>query len=192
MQALITPSVLAIAVAVAWPAARLVSQSLTVSTVSGALQVRAPGFHFIAGEPLARLKDGQTVSVELAVSVLPNQGASAAAQRRDVFVLSYDLWEERFAVRVSGTPPRTISHLSPAAAEAWCLQQLAVPVDALGSLGRNVPFWVRLDYRVLNGSSAPERDRGGLTLGGLIEVFSRRQAGEIAHSIEAGPFRVQP
>jgi hypothetical protein len=192
MQALITPSVLAIAVAVAWPAARLVSQSLTVSTVSGALQVRAPGFHFIAGEPLARLKDGQTVSVELAVNVLPNQGASAAAQRRDVFVLSYDLWEERFAVRVSGTPPRTISHLSPAAAEAWCLQQLAVPVDALGSLGRNVPFWVRLDYRVLNGSSAPERDRGGLTLGGLIEVFSRRQAGEIAHSIEAGPFRVQP
>ena len=192
MHVLITHSVLVIVVAVIWPPARLLSQSLTVSTVDEALQVRAPGFHFIAGDPLARLKDGQSVRVELALTILPAQGASAVAQRRDVFVLSYDLWEERFAVALSGPPPRTISHLTAAAAEAWCLQQLAVPVSALGSLARNVPFWVRLDYRVLNGGAAPERDRSGLTLGGLIEVFSRRQAGEVAHSIEAGPFRVQP
>jgi hypothetical protein len=133
MPSLVTHGVLAIAVAVVWPSARLVSQSLTVSTVGGTLQVRAPGIHFIAGGPLARLKDGQSVRVELALNILPRQGANAVAQRRDVFVLSYDLWEERFAVAVSGTPSRTISHLTPADAEAWCFQQLAIPVGALDS-----------------------------------------------------------
>jgi hypothetical protein len=109
-----------------------------------------------------------------------------------VCVLSYDLWEERFAAAVAATPSQSISHLTAAAAEAWCVQQVTVPLAALGGLARNVPFWVRLDYRVLNGGAAPEREEGGLTLRGMIEVFGRRQSGEIAHGIEAGPFRVQP
>jgi hypothetical protein len=89
-----------------------------------------------------------------------------------------------------GTPSRSISHLTSTAAEAWCLQQLTVPVSALGNLGRNLPFWIRLDYRVLNGDAPSERDDDGFTLRGLIEVFSRRQTGEVARSIEAGPFRL--
>jgi hypothetical protein len=175
----------------AWPQVRLASQSITVSTVNGAVQVRAPGFHFIAGESLARLKDGQSVRVDIDLSVLAKPGAAAAARRRQSYVLSYDLWEERFAVAVPGAPSRSISHLTSAAAEAWCLQQLTVPVSALGSLGHNLPFWIRLDSRLLNGG-APESAEGGLTLRGLIDVFSRRQTGAVSQSIEAGPFRIQP
>lgn len=185
------PVALAIVTTVAWPAARLSSQSVSVETVSGILHVQTPGFRFIDGEPLARLKDGQTVRVDLTLDVLARPGAAPAVQRTQTCVLSYDLWEERFAVTIPGTPPRSISHLTSAAAEAWCVRHLTVPVSALGPLGRTVPFWVRLEYRLVDGVPA-EREEGGFTLRGLIDVLSRRRkSGDVSHSVEAGPFRVQ-
>jgi hypothetical protein len=171
--------------------ARLESQSMTVTTTGGVVRVQAPGFRFISDEPLARLKDGLTVRVELEIRLLAGPGASAAAaQSRQTFVLSYDLWEERFAAAVSGTGSRSVSHLTAAAAEAWCIQQLTVPVNGLGSL-RSQPFWIRLESRILNGKGDGRGDEG-LTLRGIIDTLSRRQAGEkTSHSAEAGPFRVR-
>ena len=182
---------LAIVAALAWPATRLTSQSLMVTAANGVVQVRAPGLRFIEGEPLARLKDGQSVRVDFQITVLAKPGEAAATQRRQAFVLSYDLWEERFAVTSPDAPSRSASHLTSAAAEAWCVEQLAFPVGSLGPLGRNLPFWIRLEYRVRNDVGA-ERDEGGLTLQGLIDVLSRRRKpGDVSHTIEAGPFRVQ-
>jgi hypothetical protein len=171
-----------------WPA-RLFSQSVSVTASGGIVHVRAPGFRFIDGEALARLKDGRSVRVDLELTVLAKPGGAPAVQRRLTFILSYDLWEERFAAAMSGTPPRSVSHLSPAAAEAWCVQQLDMPVSALGALAQNLPFWVRLESRMLNGGR--ERDDDGFTLRGLIDALSRLgKAGELSRSIEAGPFRV--
>ena len=164
---------------------------MTVTTAGGAVRVQAPGFRFISGEPHERLKDGLTVRVELEIRVLAGPGAAtAAAQNRQTFVLSYDLWEERFAAAVSGTGARSVSHLTAAAAEAWCIQQLTVPVNGLGPL-RSQPFWIRLDSRILDGKSDDGEDEG-LTLRGIIDTLSRRQASEkMTHSAEAGPFRVR-
>jgi hypothetical protein len=183
---------LVILAAFAWPATRLASQSITANTVSGVVRVQAPQLRFVDGDPLARLKDGQSVRVDVALSVLAKPGAAAVAQSRQSCILSYDLWEERFAVALSGVPSRSISHLTAVAAEAWCLEQLAVPVSALDGLGQERRFWIRLEYRVPNGGNPAERDDGGFTLGGLIDVLSRKpKAGEVSHSIEAGPFRIQ-
>jgi hypothetical protein len=170
--------------------ARLGSQSMTVATAGGEVRVQAPGFRFITGEPLARLKDGLTVRVDLEIQVLAGPGAPAAAQSRQTFVLSYDLWEERLAAAVSGTGSRSVSHLTAAAAEAWCIQQLMVPVSALGPL-RSQPFWIRLESRIVNGKT-DSREEEGLTLRGIIDTLSRRQASEkTSHAAEAGPFRVR-
>ena len=183
---------LVILAALLWPAARLASQSITVNVLNGVVHVRAPQVRFIDGEPLARLKDGQSVRVDLELSALPKPGAAAAAQTRQSCILSYDLWEERFAVALFGVPSRSMSHLTAVAAEAWCLEQLTLPVSALGALGQTLPFWIRLEYRLPNGGNATERDEGGMTLRGLIDVLSRRQkTGEVSHSVEAGPFRLQ-
>jgi hypothetical protein len=182
---------LVIAAALAWPPMHLSSQSLSVTTVRGVVHVRAPGLRFLEGEPLARLKDGQSVRVDFVLSAHAKPGAAATVQRRQTLVLSYDLWEERFAVTSPDAPSRSVSHLTSAAAEAWCVEQLAFPVTALGPLGHNQPFWVRLEYRVRTGVTA-EQDDGGLTLQGLIDVLSRRRkTGDVSHAIEAGPFRVQ-
>jgi hypothetical protein len=176
----------------AWPALRVHAQGVTVGTAGDALKIHAPGFAFIKAETLARLKDGRSVRLELAVMVLAGQGKSPVTGSRHVFTLSYDLWEERFAATIAETPPRSISHLTPPAAEAWCVEQLAVPLSALGNLGRDRPFWIRLEYRILDSDAAPPPDNGaGFTLQGLIDTLSRRRKAEAApHSIEAGPFRL--
>jgi len=170
------------------------SQSVTVNRAGDAVVARAPGFTFIKGEPLARLKDGRTVRVDLALAILAKAGTVAVTQTRQTFLLSYDLWEERFAVTHPGTPPRTAAYLTAAAAEAWCLDQVTVPVSAMGVLARDLPFWIRLEYHILDSDAAPaDNGAGGDTLQGLIESLSRRRkAQEWTHTIEAGPFRLRP
>jgi hypothetical protein len=170
----------------------VLAQSVTVARTGNAVRVRAPEFNFIKGEPLARLKDGRSVRVDLELDVLPGPGGQAVAQGRQTYVLSYDLWEERFAVTQAGPLSRSNAYLTAAAAEAWCLEQLTVPVTELGRHGRDLPFWIRLGYRVL-AVDTPVQDNGAadFSLRGLVEALSRRRRSEpLTHSIEAGPFRL--
>jgi hypothetical protein len=170
--------------------ATLSAQTLSIRTAGGHLGVRASGFAFLTGPAAARLKDGRSVRVELALHVLTGPGRPAAATARRAFALSYDLWEERFAVTTVDSPPRTVSHLTSAAAEAWCIEQLAVPIAALGSVRGEL--WLRLESRVLEPDDAAASDDGGtFTLQGLIEVFSRRRkADSTTLAVERGPFRL--
>jgi hypothetical protein len=181
---------LALVVLLAWPAVRSSAQGLTVDAVGDALTIRAPGFSFLKGEPLARLKDGRSVRVELTGLVLPGPGKPPAAAARRVFALSYDLWEERFAVTTVEARAQSVSHLAQTAAEAWCVGQLAIPLTALGTLGSDQPFWIRLEYQILDSDPASDQSDSGYTLQALIEVFSRRRKTEASpHALEAGPFR---
>lgn len=176
-----------------WPAARLSAQALTVDTSGDALKIRAPGLSFLKGDPLVRLKDGRSVRVELAALVLPAPGKSVVATTRRIFALSYDLWEERFAVATVEKRSQSVSHLAQAAAETWCVDQLTIPVDALGGLGRDVSFWVRLEYRILDSETSTDSPDSGYTLQALIDALSRRRKGDSStHALEAGPFRLPP
>ena len=168
------------------------AQTITIKRAGDALAVLAPGLGFLRGETLTRLKDGRGVRVDLELSVMRGPGGDAGARGRRTFVLSYDLWEERLAVTMAGSPPRSSSYLTAAAAEAWCVDHVTIPVIELGKM-RDAPFWIRLEYRVLDGDASPDRDDGaGLTLRGLIESLSRKaKAGALTHAVEAGPFRLQ-
>ena len=170
----------------------LEAQNVTLARTTDAIGVRVPGLGLIKGDTLAQLKDGKAVRVEFDLAVLPGPGGTAAAHTRQLFALSYDLWEERFAVTLTGPPRRSVSYLTASAAEAWCLEQLTVAVSQIGKL-RDAPFWIRLEYRILDGDTAtPRPDDSGLTLRGMIEALSRRPktTGQ-PHALEAGPFRVQ-
>jgi hypothetical protein len=176
-----------------WPLARVSAQAVTVDTVGDVLKIRAPAFSFLQGDPLERLKDGRSVRVELAAMVLSAPGKSPAVTTRRVFSLSYDLWEERFAVTAVDARPRSVSHLMLAAAEAWCVEQLAIPVRALGALGRDLPLWIRLEYRILDSDPPAAPEDSGYTLQALIDALSRRRKAESSpHALEAGPFRLRP
>ena len=175
----------------AWPDGRLSAQTLTMDVVGEMLKVRASGFSFLQGDPLARLKDGRSVRIELAALVLPAPGKPPLAAARRSFAVSYDLWEERFAVTMVGTRPQSVSHLTMAAAEAWCVEQLAIPFSTLDSWGRNLPIWLRLESRPLAADSPPGVDDSGYTLQALIDALSRRRKTEsLSQALEAGPFRL--
>jgi hypothetical protein len=184
--------VAALLVMLASPAIRSSAQGgVTVDAVGDALKIRAPGFSFLNGDALTRLKEGRSVRVEVGGLVLPAPGKLPAAAARRVFAVSYDLWEERFAVTTVEPRSQSVSHLALAAAEAWCVDQLTIPLAALGALGRDQPFWIRLESRILDSAGAADQSDSGYTLQALIDALSRRRKTEAApHALEAGPFRI--
>lgn len=175
-----------------WVATHVSAQTLTADFAGNVLKIRASGFSFLKGDPLQRLKDGRSVRVELAAMVIPGPGKEPAAAMRRIFAVSYDLWEERFAVATVGPRSQSVSHLAVGAAEAWCVDQLTIPVGALGAFGNDRPFWVRLEYHLLDAASPSDPTDSGYSLQALIDVLSRRRKSESVstRAIEAGPFRL--
>lgn len=172
---------------------RLGAQTLTVRTVSDALHVRAAGLGFIAGSVLDRLQDGRSVRVDFDLIVLDKPNGTIIARAQQGFNLSFDLWEQRFAVTRIGPMPRSISHLTARAAEDWCLDNVTVPLASLGRTARDTPFWVRVAYRLQDRASTATPDDSTFTLQTLIDVLSRRREDENrGKSVEAGPFRLSP
>lgn len=171
----------------------LLGQSVTVRAAGDALHVRGAQLGFIQGDVANRLRDGASVKVDLEILVLEKPGGSAVAQARETFTVSFDLWEQRFAVTRAGAMPRSISHLNARDTEAWCLDNVNVPIAALGRFSRDVPFWIRIDYRVQDRPSAVDPDEDStFTLRRLIDVLSRRRDDqERGRSIEAGPLRLR-
>jgi hypothetical protein len=169
---------------------RLPAQTVTVRTVADALHIQARGFSFIEGPVLTRLKEGRSVRIDFEMTVLAKPGGQVMTQMMQSFTMSFDLWEERFAVSRTGAPPKSISHLRQRDAETWCLENLTMPVSSLG-FGRDTPFWIRLAYRVQDVAPAGIEESERYTLRGLIDRLSRRREEDnLARSIDAGPFRL--
>jgi hypothetical protein len=139
------------------------AQTLTVRTVSDALHVRASGLGFIAGSVLDRLQDGRSVRVDFDLMVLDKPNGAIITRVQQGFNLSFDLWEQRFAVTRIGPMPRSISHLT---------------ARAVG-------------YRIQDRASTAAPEDSTFTLQTLIDVLSRRREDENrGKSVEAGPFRL--
>ncbi len=152
------------------------SPSLVVERRGNLLHVAAPQLHFLEGKPLERLTNGASITYLLELVLAP--GGSAETKLQERFILSYDLWEEKFSVVQAGTSRHTASHMSAAAAEAWCLDNMPLPVPAFGP---DKPFTVRLDVSYAETASAGTESNPTLTLAGLIDVFSRKKREEPAH-----------
>ena len=181
-------TVFAITLAAPLPAA---AQSLTVRAAGDMLQVRGTGLRLIEGTVADHLKDGRSVRVDFEMTILDKSRGAAVTQVRQSFVISYDLWEQRYAVTRGGAPARSISHLAARDAESWCLENMALPLTALGRFSRDLPFWIRVEFRVQDQPPAGSGAESLFTLRTLIDVFSRRPQDEPAgRSFEAGPFRI--
>ena len=179
---------IALAGASATPAS---AQSVTVRAAGDTLQVRGSGLRLIEGPVADHLKDGRSVRVEFEMTILDRPQGATVTQNRQAFVLSYDLWEQRYAVTRTGGTPRSISHLLARDAEAWCLENMAIPLTALGRFARDLPFWIRIDYRVQDRPPADADAESAFTLRTLIEVLSRRRPDEtLGRTFESGPFRI--
>lgn len=137
------------------------------------IRVSAPDLHFLTGRALETIRNGRAIAYDFQLRLLE----SGVVRRRTLerFVISYDLWEERFSVtRLStGTSPRRTSpNLTQKLAEAWCLENLGVSTE---SLPADRPFGVELDIRAQEdrGTTPEPLQEGGVSLSSLVEIFSR-------------------
>ena len=163
------------------------AQSLTVRFEGDRFRLVAPQLRLLTKETVDRLHDGVSVGFTFQVAIASDRNGNPIDQMTYRFVFSYDLWEEKFAVTRLEPTPRAISHLSAAAAEAWCLDSLMIPT---GNLLADRPFWVSMTYSAEAGQRGVS-DNSGLTLGGLVDIFSRRnQRQPVSGSRNAGPFRL--
>ena len=163
---------------------------LLVRRDASGLRLSAPQLHFLTGKPLEQLKNGAGVSFLSQVTVTSESAATVLARRVDRFVVSYDLWEEKFSVVRLGPPRRSASGLTAQAAEAWCLDHaIEVPV----SLPAKRPFWIRLEVRAEDSKeSAAVVGEPGINITRLIEIFSRPPRSQQPRWVAAaGPLRLE-
>ncbi len=145
---------------------------LVVERRGDSLHVTAPRLHFLEGKPLEQLHNGASVSYEFELTLIADSKSKPAFRRRERFIVSYDLWEERFSVVQAGPPARSGSHLTAVMAEGWCLDNLSVPLPPSSS-GTN--FMIKLTCRIAeNDVQSGGEASSSLTLAGLIDVFSRK------------------
>jgi len=106
------------------------------------------------------------------------------------FAVSYDIWEVKYAVTRLASAGKSVSHVSAAEAESWCLDSLIL-ADA--GLSPDSTFWIRLEVRTEEPDEAPASgEESGVTLARLVDMFSRTQRdGDARRRAEAGPFRLR-
>jgi hypothetical protein len=178
-----------LAISVACTALALSSQGLIARWNGDLLQVTPINLHFLTGKALERLHNGASVPFAFQLSIYSIPRTVQLQRSLASFVISYDLWAERFKVVQLGPSRRAIANLAPGAAEAWCVSQMSlsavgIPVDR--------DLLLRLDIRAEDSPPrSPVVSETGFNLSTLIKVFS-----EMPHSAaqewnaETVPFRL--
>jgi hypothetical protein len=154
------------------------------------LHVATPGLHFLTGKPLERLHNADTVAFVSQLTLYSDANGTVFRSYRDRFIVSYALWEEKFAVTIPGQPPRTQLNLTAAQAESFCIENLAI--SALG-LTPDRPFWMKFELR-----TAAQKDlssllgESGISVSSImIDLLSRKPGiNDPYWSRSAGPLRL--
>lgn len=145
--------------------------TLKVERNGDRLRLSAPQLHFLTGPPLAQLHDGRSVTYVFSVSLQVQRGDPRAAHLTRQVVFSYDLWEERFSVTQLDDPRASASHLTAAAAEAWCMDLLSLPARAAPA---DKTFVVKLECSLREEGAQPADAPSATTFTGLIDLLSRK------------------
>ncbi len=164
------------------------SQSLVVKRQGDYLHLAAPQMHFLGGEALEKLHNGSTVTYVFTLSIMAENADGPAIRIEERFAVSFDLWEEKYAVVRIGSNGLAASHMSAATAEAWCLDNLRVPLQAVSP---KESFMIKLECSVAENEDEEGEKSGPLTLAGLIDIFSRKQSRKLPRwEAAAGPLHL--
>ncbi len=165
------------------------SRSLMVERRGDHLRVIATQMHFIEGKALAKLHDGTTITYNISLSAIAEHGATPAFLLQERFAVSFDLWEEKFSVVQMGAANRSTSRLTSAMAEAWCLENMPIPVR---SVPEKQSFVIKLTCSVIeNEPETVRKSEPGVTLAALLDVLGRKQKEEpLRWEASSGPLRL--
>jgi hypothetical protein len=169
----------------------VLAQDLMLRRSTDEVRVSAPRLHFLTGKPLERMRNGASVTYDMQLTIFGDNHQTILRRGFERFVLSYDLWEEKFSATRMRTARTSASHLTAEAAESWCLDHLSIPA---GGLTSDKPVYVRLDVRAQEPKDRKPLDEdSAISLARLIDIFSR--AGNPAPGTqwraESGPIDLQ-
>lgn len=170
------------------------AEELILRTQENRIEFSAPGVRFLAGKPLERLRNAAAVPFDIQVTLAAGRPDRIVRRNAARFVISYDLFEERYSVSKLAGPRRAAGHMTAREAEAWCFQEMSIDVNGLAP---SDPLWASMDIRAVD-----ERDfrifgrdnitDTGINLTSLIEIFSRPPSAAQPHwSLEAGPVTLE-
>ena len=169
----------------------MAAEELILSTQESRLEFAAPRLHFLVGKPLERLRNASEVPFDFKITLWSGTRSHLLREVPARFVVSYDLWEQKFSVTKLVNPRRTARNLTDTAAEAWCLHEMSMDVTGVGA---NDPLWARLEIRAQDSKETGlPFGRGnitdsGISLTSLIEILSRPAAVTQPHwTVETGP-----
>jgi hypothetical protein len=167
-------------------AAAVPAEQLTLDLRGDMLFASARKLDLIQPRLLAQLKQGATVAFDFQLALWVGNRDTVSRRTFERFVVSYDLWEERFAVTTLRKPQTRATGMVAASVGAWCLQNLGLPAPKLNPADK---MWVRLDVRTVeNRRDVEVSPEEGLSLASLVEVFSRgAKSGESRWTLESGP-----
>lgn len=184
-------AVLAVLLSTSLGAMSVSSTGLAPREISGEIHISAPTLHFLSGKALSRLHDGAAVPFDFQLVVASGSKNNVVARALERFVVSYDVWEEKFSVVRVRDLHKSSMRLSASSAETWCLENIFVPAAGLPAHG---PLWARLEIRSVESKdlgSGPVAAGSGINLATLIEIFSRPTRPQQDHwSIESAPFEL--
>jgi hypothetical protein len=164
--------------------ASAIAQSLSARTEGDRLRVVLSGVRFLSGDALKKLHDGVPVRYVFRLSAQTSRFGSTLVKSEYRFVISYDIFEEKFQVSRLRPTARVASHLSAAAAEAALIEAMDLPTQPIAAM----PFWLRFEYEAEESTAAGDPD---VSIGGLVEIFSRTSNKEpIRGLLEKGPLRL--
>jgi hypothetical protein len=154
----------------------------------GYLRVAAPGLHILEGDALKRLKDGSAVAYNFQLSLLEYPSRRLERRALEQFVVSYDLWEEKFSIAGGQGARRSVSQLTAPAAEKWCLENITLTTDGVDPSKK---FWLNLEVRAEARDRDPLFAGDGLSLRTLVEIFSRPAGGrQQSWKVQSGPYQL--
>ena len=164
------------------------NENLLPHKIDGELRVSAPHLHFLTGRTLQRLHDGVSVPFDFQLSVAAGIHTNVIERSLDRFVVSYDLWEEKFSVMRPRSVRKASPRLSAIGAESWCLENLSIPVAGLPT---ERDLWARLEVRSADARPESPLSDPGISLTTLIDIFSRPARSQQEHwALESAPFRI--
>ncbi len=165
------------------------AEPLQVNFDGDNLHVAAPGLHFLTGKPLERLRDAATVAFLSQLTIYSDDRGTVFRRMPERIIVSYDLWEEKFAVSITGPAARSNSHMGAAQAELWVIDGLAV--SALG-MDPNRQFWLQFELRTSDRREWSQLvGETGISLSSLLDWMTRQRGPDDAYwTRSAGPFRL--
>ena len=153
------------------------------------LHVVAPRLHFLTGKTLQRLHDGATTPFDFQLTILAGSKNNVIARAVERFEVSYDVWQEKFAVVRKSDFRKSGMNAASNAAEAWCVDNISVPALQLPA-GQDL--WARLEIRSVDqkNQTSPVSD-SGINIISLVELFSRPPRPQQDHwTLETAVFHI--